>query len=45
MSTYNKEKVINTAVIQQAEADAPKSGYDTTKFWTVQLDENGMLIS
>jgi len=41
MSTYEKEMQITQAVLNQAEADAPKSGYDTTKFWTVQLDENG----
>jgi hypothetical protein len=41
MSTYEKEMQITQAVLNQAEADAPQSGYDTTKFWTVQLDENG----
>jgi len=41
MSTYEKEMQITQAVLDQAEADAPKSGYDTSKFWTVQLDENG----
>ena len=41
MSTYEKEMQITQAVLDQAEADAPKSGYDTTKFWTTQLDENG----
>ena len=41
MSTYEKEMQITQAVLDQAEADAPKSGYDTSRFFTVQLDENG----
>jgi hypothetical protein len=40
-STYEKEMQITQAVLDQAEADAPKSGYDTTKFYTLQKDENG----
>jgi len=32
---------INNAVIQQAEADAPKSGYDIAHFYTLQVDDNG----
>lgn len=39
MSTYEKEMQITQAVLDQAEADAPKSGYDTSKFYTVQRDE------
>lgn len=38
ISTYNKEMEITQAVLNQAEADAPKSGYDTTKFFTLQRD-------
>ena len=41
LSTYNKEKEINNAVIAQAEADAPKSGYDTTHYFSLQTDANG----
>ena len=41
VSTYNKEMEITQAVLNQAEADAPKSGYDTSKYWTVQRDEDG----
>ena len=41
MSTYEKEMQITSAVLNQAEADAPKSGYDTTKFYTLQRDDNG----
>ena len=41
MSTYNKEMQITQAVLDQAEADAPRSGYDTTHFYTVQEDADG----
>jgi hypothetical protein len=41
MSTYEKEMQITQAVLNQAEKDAPKSGYDTSKFYTVPLDEHG----
>ena len=41
VSTYNKEMEITQAVLNQAEADAPKSGYDTSKYWTVQREEDG----
>jgi hypothetical protein len=41
VSTYNREMEITQAVLNQAEADAPKSGYDTSKYWTVQRDDNG----
>ena len=41
ISTYNKEMQITQAVLAQAEADAPKSGYDTSKFFTLQRSEDG----
>jgi hypothetical protein len=41
MSTYEKEMQITQAVLDQAEADSPRSGYDTTKFYTVPLDDHG----
>ena len=41
ISTYNKEMQITSAVLNQAEADAPKSGYDTSKFYTLQRAEDG----
>jgi hypothetical protein len=41
MSTYNKEMQITAAVLDQAEADAPRSGYNTANFYTVQKDESG----
>jgi len=36
MSTYEKEMQITQAVLDQAEADAPQSGYDTSKYYTIQ---------
>lgn len=44
LSTYEKEMQINNAVVAQAEADAAKSGYNTSHFFHVQLDENGNVI-
>ena len=41
LSTYETEMQVNNAIIQQAEADAPKSGYDTSSFYTLQTDDNG----
>jgi hypothetical protein len=41
VSTYNKEMQITQAVLNQAEADAPKSGYDTSKLWTLQRFNDG----
>jgi hypothetical protein len=38
MSTYEKEMQITEAVQDQAEADAPRSGYDTTPYYTVPID-------
>jgi hypothetical protein len=41
LSTYESEMQINNAILQQAEADAPKSGYDTSNFYTLQTDNDG----
>jgi hypothetical protein len=41
LSTYEKDMQINSAIIGQAEADARLSGYDTSHFYTLQIDENG----
>ena len=38
LSTYNKEIQINNQVVAQAEADAPKSGYETRQFYTLAVD-------
>jgi len=41
LSTYDKEKAINDAVLAEAEADAPKSGYDTGHYYTLDTDDSG----
>ena len=41
LSTYNKELAINDQVVAQAEADAPKSGYETRQFYTLAVDDQG----
>src|SRR5210317_1953728 len=41
LSTYEQEMQINNAVVQQAEADSPKSGYDIAHLYTLQVDDNG----
>jgi hypothetical protein len=41
VSTYEKEMQITAAVLDQAEADAPRSGYDTSKYYTLQRSEDG----
>jgi hypothetical protein len=41
LSTFEKDMQINNAIIAQAEADARLSGYDTSHFYTLQVDENG----
>ena len=33
---------INNAIISQAEADAPKAGYDTSHLYTLQVDDSGV---
>ena len=40
LSTYDREQGINDAVIEQAEADAPKSGYDVSHYYQLRLDPN-----
>ena len=41
LSTYEQEMQINNAVVEQAEADAGKAGYDTSHFFSLNIDENG----
>ena len=41
VSTYEREMQITQAILNQAEADAPKSGYDTANFWTLQRADDG----
>ena len=41
MSTVNNQLAINESIIAQAEADVPRSGYDTTPFFVVPLNDQG----
>ena len=41
MSTYEKEMQVTQAVLDRAEADSPESGYDTSRFYTMQTDNQG----
>lgn len=41
MSTYEREMQITQAVLDQSDADSPKSGYDTTKFYHMQKGADG----
>jgi hypothetical protein len=41
LSTFNKELAINDQIVAQAEADAPKSGYETRQFYTLAVDDLG----
>lgn len=43
LSTYEKEMQINAAVVAQAEADAPKSGYDINHYYTVSTNDDGTI--
>lgn len=44
LSTWNKYISINDAVVERAEADVPKSGYDTSQIYVLPTDENGNLV-
>jgi hypothetical protein len=41
VSTQNKALEINDAIIAEAEANTPKSGYETRQFYTLTLDKDG----
>jgi hypothetical protein len=41
VSTYDREMQITKAVLDQADVDVPKSGYDTTNYYTIQKDNEG----
>lgn len=41
LSTYEKEMQINNAVVNQAEADAEKSGYDISHYYTLATNDDG----
>jgi len=38
LSTFEREMQINDAVIDQAEADAPKSGYDVSHYYSLDVE-------
>jgi hypothetical protein len=40
LSTFEREMQINDAVIEQAEADAPQSGYDVGHYYQLKVDQN-----
>jgi hypothetical protein len=44
MSSFNVNMEINQKIIEQAEADAPLSGYDTDSLWMVPIDSFGKLM-
>lgn len=41
ISTKNRDLEINQAILDQAEADAPKSGYDTSHYYTLAVGDDG----
>jgi len=41
LSTYEQEMQINNAVVDQAEADAAKSGYDISHYYTLATNDDG----
>lgn len=41
LSTASKSLEINDSLIAQAEADSPKSGYETRHFYTLAVDDKG----
>lgn len=41
MSSYNKEREINDAILNQAESDSPKAGFNYKQFYVTPIDERG----
>ena len=41
LSTYEKEMQINASIVAQAEADAPRSGFETSHLYTVSTNPYG----
>lgn len=41
ISTYSSSIAINQAILDQADADAPKSGYDTTPYFVIPVRDDG----
>jgi hypothetical protein len=44
ISTYNKYIEINDAIVTRAEQDVPKSGYDTSTFYTENVNAHGLPV-
>ena len=44
LSTYKQELEINTKIIEEAEKEVPKSGYDTSSFFVVPTAKDGTPI-
>lgn len=44
ISSYNTNMEINQKIIEQAETDAPLSGYSTENLWMVPVDRNGKIM-
>jgi hypothetical protein len=44
MSSYNTNLDINQKIIEQAELEAPYSGYSTENLWMVPVDRNGKVM-
>ena len=44
LSTFEQEMNINEAIVQQAEADSPLSGYETSHLYTKRVAEDGTNI-
>lgn len=42
LSTYNQEIANNEAVVAQAEQEVPSSGYDTSQFYVINRDSEGV---
>ena len=41
LSTYDKEMQISQAVVAQAEADSPRSGFDISHYYTIDTNDDG----
>jgi hypothetical protein len=41
LSSYEREMQINDAIVAQAEADAPKSGFDISHYYTLATNDDG----
>ena len=44
LSTYEKEMQINNAVIAQAEADSPRSGWELSHLWTITTNDSNEVV-